>query len=145
DQSEDETIAHYGRGLEARVNRLTRSAYAAEMMQEPAMQDQPIMTPTEQIRRASLGVLAYRKPAKGLLILRNHVLGPARFDPAFMEYIERWAYKHPQPADFFRTIEDVTGEDLGWFWRGWFMSTETLDQAITGVERQEGGTVVTVE
>jgi len=62
-----------------------------------------------------------------------------------MAYVDRWAYKHPQPADFFRTIEDVSGEDLDWFWRGWFMSTETLDQAIAGVEATDEGSVVTVE
>jgi hypothetical protein len=62
------------------------------------------------------------------------VLGADRFDPAFREYIRRWAYRHPQPADFFRTIENVTGEDLGWFWNGWFHSTGQFDVAITGVE-----------
>ena len=109
------------------------------------MQAQPIATPADQIRRSALGFLAYRKPAAGLLLLRNYVLGPERFDEAFMEYIDRWAYKHPQPADFFRTMEDVAGEDLAWFWRGWFLSTETFDQAIAGVEATEGGAVVTVE
>ncbi len=145
DENADTSIAHYGEGLDARINRLTRSDTIAARMQEPAMQDQSIMTPPDQIRRPSLGFLGYRKPAKGLLVLRNAVLGPARFDAAFMAYIERWAYKHPQPADFFRTIEDVSGEDLDWFWRGWFTSTETLDQAVTGVEQQEGRSVVTVE
>ena len=68
------------------------------------------------------------------MLLRNDVVGPERFDAAFREYIRRWAYKHPQPADFFRTIEDVTGEDLDWFWRGWFYETGQFDQALTGLE-----------
>jgi hypothetical protein len=107
-------------------------------MQE-AWADQPIMTYPDQIRRDALGFLGYRKPAKGLLILRDHILGPERFDSAFREYIRRWAYKHPQPADFFRTIENVGGEDLDWFWRGWFYTTETFDAAITGVAEMPGG------
>ena len=67
-------------------------------------------------------------------MLRNEVLGPERFDDAFKAYIERWAYKHPQPADFFRTIENVAGEDLDWFWRGWFYETGQFDQAITALD-----------
>ncbi len=144
DENPDPTIAHRGEGLDARVNRLTRSDTVVALMQSAAMQDQPITTAPDQIRRSSLGFLGYRKPAKGLLVLRNVVLGPERFDTAFMAYIRRWAYKHPQPADFFRTMDDVSGEDLAWFWRGWFMSTETLDQAVTSVEQREDGAVVTV-
>ncbi len=145
DENPDPTIAGYGQGDQVRMVRLTRSPYVAGRMQETAMQDQPVLTPADQVRRPSLGFLAYRKPAKGLLILRDAVLGSERFDAAFFEYIRRWAYKHPQPADFFRTMEDVSGENLGWFWRGWLMSTETLDQAVAGVEQTEGGAVVTVE
>src|SRR5690606_25222229 len=61
------------------------------------------------------------------------------------EYVERWAFKHPQPADFFRTVEDVSGEDLDWFWRGWFFGTGTYDVAVTGVTEGDGGTVITFE
>jgi aminopeptidase N len=145
DANPDTTIAGYGEGAQVRMYRLTRSPYVAGRMQEPMMQDQPIITPADQLRRPALGFLAYRKPAKGLFILRDFILGPERFDEALMAYVERWAYKHPQPADFFRTMEDVSGEDLDWFWRGWFMTTETLDQAIAGVEPAEDGAVVTVE
>src|SRR5690606_37153996 len=94
------------------------------------------------LRRDGLGFLAYRKPGFGLILLREVVLGPERFDAAFKEYIRRWANKHPQPADFFRTIEDVSGEDLSWFWRGWFYSTDLLDQAVDSVTTREGATVV---
>ncbi|MEM1041446.1 MAG: M1 family metallopeptidase [Bacteroidota bacterium] len=145
DENEDPSIAHFGQGTTIRVNRLMRRDTVVALMESPPMQDQTVATPADQIRRPSLGFLAYRKPGKGLLMLRNAVLGPERFDAAFRAYIERWAYKHPQPADFFRTVEDVAGEDLSWFWRGWFMSTETLDQAIASVERMGDGTVVTVE
>jgi aminopeptidase N len=144
-ENPDPTIAGYGEGEQVRMYRLTRSPYVAGRMQEGAMQDQPIITPADQLRRPSLGFLAYRKPAKGLFILRDAVLGPERFDEAFMAYIERWAYKHPQPADFFRTIEDVAGEDLDWFWRGWFMTTETLDQSIADITPSGDGSVVTIE
>jgi aminopeptidase N len=95
--------------------------------------DQPIMTHADQIRDRALGLLAYLKPANGLMLLREYVLGPERFDEAFRAYFDRWAYKHPQPSDFFRTIEDVTGEDLDWFWRSWFYETDTGDQAIDNV------------
>ena len=103
-------------------------------MRQDYAQDQPMYTYPDRIRRQALGFLAYRKPAKGLLMLRNQILGPERFDSAFKEYIRRWAYKHPQPADFFRTIENVAGEDLDWFWRGWFFGTGQFDQAITHLE-----------
>lgn len=98
---------------------------------------QPMMSFPDQIWRGRLGYLAYGKPAAALWQLRENVLGHERFDRAFREYIDRWAFKHPQPSDFFRTIEDVAGEDLSWFWRGWFYSTATLDQAVVRVENDE--------
>lgn len=105
----------------------------AQRMATPAA-GQPIATPADQVAGDALGFLQYRKAGAGLVLLRDYVLGADRFDPAFREYIRRWAYRHPQPADFFRTIENVTGEDLGWFWNGWFHSTGQFDVAITGVE-----------
>jgi hypothetical protein len=96
--------------------------------------EEPIMTPADRMRdpdnwRNGL----YNKPGLGLILLRDRVLGPQRFDPAFREYFRRWAYKHPTPADFFRTMEDGVGEDLSWFWRGWFYTTATLDQAVDSI------------
>ena len=73
-----------------------------------------------------------------LWLLRDNVLGAKRFDDAFKEYIHRWAFKHPEPNDFFRTMEDVSGEDLGWFWRSWVLNNWVLDQAITDVEYVDG-------
>ncbi len=93
--------------------------------------EQPAMTPAD--RTAGLGQVAYNKPGLGLRLLRDRILGPERFDRAFVEYVRRWAYRHPTPADFFRTMEDVSGEDLSWFWRGWFHTTGTLDQAVDSV------------
>ncbi|PSQ97060.1 MAG: peptidase [Bacteroidetes bacterium SW_9_63_38] len=106
--------------------------------------DQPIMTHADHVRDRALGFLAYLKPADGLMLLRDYVVGPERFDVAFKAFFDRWAYKHPQPADFFRTIEDVTGEDLDWFWRSWFYETDDVDQAVAEVATGDT-TEVTVE
>ncbi|QQL51017.1 M1 family metallopeptidase [Mucilaginibacter ginkgonis] len=74
--------------------------------------------------------ITYFKPALGLVMLREHILGPARFDYAFKHYIETWAYKHPQPEDFFRSMENAAGEDLSWFWRSWYYNNYKLDVAV---------------
>ncbi|SHL18314.1 M1 family metallopeptidase [Hymenobacter psychrotolerans] len=92
----------------------------------------PIMTNSESVLQ--FGPNAYAKPATGLNILRETILGRELFDYAFKEYARRWAYKHPTPADFFRTMEDASGTDLDWFWRGWFYTTDHTDLAITGVK-----------
>jgi hypothetical protein len=99
--------------------------------------EESIMTPADRIG-GSLSTTAYTKPGLGLILLRDHIIGPERFDPAFKQYIERWAYKHPTPADFFRSLEDGVGEDLSWFWRSWFYTTETLDQAVDSVASDSG-------
>jgi aminopeptidase N len=100
---------------------------------------QPILTPANRYRNNNnLGSLAYVKPSIVLLALRNKVLGPDVFDAAFREYVRRWAFKHPQPADFFRTMENAAGEDLSWFWRSFFFTTSTLDQAVEGVQQGAG-------
>ncbi|MEA2714098.1 MAG: hypothetical protein QOK27_2059 [Gemmatimonadales bacterium] len=103
--------------------------------------EEPIMTPADRIR-GSLSTTAYTKPGLGLVLLRDHLIGPERFDPAFREYIRRWAYKHPTPADFFRSVEDGVGEDLSWFWRSWFYTTERLDQAVDSVTASDSAGVV---
>lgn len=88
----------------------------------------------DALKEANIGSSLYFKPGYGLELLRDHILGPDRFDYAFRTYINRWAYKHPTAWDFFRTMENVSGEDLGWFWQGWFFENYMLDQAITGVQ-----------
>lgn len=109
----------------------------------------PLWTTPEVIQEHNLGVAAYEKPAMMLEALRNVVLGPERFDLAFREYIRRWAFKHPTPWDFFRTIENVSGEDLSWFWRAWVFNNWKLDQKVTGVTYNENdpknGGAVTLE
>ncbi|MCC4605907.1 M1 family metallopeptidase [Xanthomonas campestris] len=75
--------------------------------------------------------LTYFKGALGLVLLREQILGPERFDPAFRKYIATWAYKHPTPSDFFRLMESESGEDLGWWWRGWYFNNWQLDMGIT--------------
>jgi aminopeptidase N len=97
---------------------------------------QPIVTRPDFIYGRNLGYLAYGKPAVGLYLLREEILGPDLFDRAFKAYINRWAFKSPQPSDFFRTMEEVSGTDLGWFWLGWFYGTGTLDQGVSKVEQE---------
>ncbi|MEM9894813.1 MAG: M1 family metallopeptidase [Bacteroidota bacterium] len=91
----------------------------------------PIMTNSEQIRQ--FGSNAYAKPATALNILRTVVMGPELFDKAFKTYSERWAFKHPTPADLFRTLEDASAVDLDWFWRGWFYGTDYVDVELSDV------------
>ena len=92
----------------------------------------PIMTNSESIWQ--FGNNAYGKPATALNILRESVVGRELFDHAFREYSNRWKFKNPYPADFFRTIEDASGVDLDWFWRGWFYTNDHVDQALTSVK-----------
>ncbi len=101
---------------------------------------QPVMTPANRYKNSSnLLSLAYVKPSIVLLALRNKVLTPTVFDSAFREYTRRWSFKHPQPADFFRTMEEVSGRDLSWFWRGFFYTTAALDQSVESVKQEPGG------
>ncbi|MFN8244029.1 MAG: M1 family metallopeptidase [Ferruginibacter sp.] len=103
-----------------------------DYMKLPKDQLEPIMTNSENI--AQFGPNAYSKPATGLNILRETIMGRELFDYAFREYARRWAFKHPTPADLFRTMEDASAEDLDWFWRGWFYGTEPCDISIDTVK-----------
>jgi hypothetical protein len=119
--------------------RRNETQFVTSLDQSPAAQ--PIMTPANRYRsNDNLGSLAYVKPSIMLLALRNKVLGPEVFDTAFREYTRRWAFKHPQPADFFRTMEEVSGRDLAWFWRGFFYTTAALDQSVESVKQTPDGT-----
>lgn len=102
-----------------------------DYMKLPKDELEPIMSNSENIAR--FGPNAYSKPATGLNILRETIMGRALFDKAFKTYAKRWAFRHPEPADFFRTMEDASGEDLDWFWRGWFYGTDPVDIAIDKV------------
>ena len=102
-----------------------------DYMRSPALNMVPIMTNSESILQ--FGNNAYGKPATALNILRETVMGRELFDHAFKTYCTRWAFKHPAPADFFRSMEDASGVDLDWFWRGWFYTTEAVDQDLAKV------------
>jgi hypothetical protein len=108
-----------------------------------------LYTIPDVIQQNNLGDAAYGKPAQMLNALRFVVLGKDRFDAAFREYISRWAFKHPTPWDFFHTMENVSGEDLGWFWRAWVLNNWKLDQTVKGVKYKENkpekGAVITIE
>jgi hypothetical protein len=103
-----------------------------DYMKLPKDQLEPVMTNSENI--VQFGNNAYSKVATALNILRETIMGRELFDYAFKEYARRWAFKHPTPADFFRTMEDASGEDLDWFWRGWFFGTDAVDIAIDTVK-----------
>ncbi len=91
----------------------------------------PIMTQSDSILK--FGPNAYSKPASSLVVLRETVMGRELFDHAFKEYAQRWMFKRPTPSDFFRTMEDASGVDLDWFWRGWYFGTDYVDVGITGI------------
>lgn len=109
----------------------------------------PIANIPDVIQDNNLGIAAYMKPGYGLTMLRELVLGEKRFDYAFKEYVNRWAFKHPTPLDFFRTMEDAAGEDLGWFWKGWYLNDWKIDQSVKDVTyvQQDAtkGSVITIE
>lgn len=103
-----------------------------DYMKLPKDQLEPIMSNSENI--IGFGPNAYSKPATGLNILRETIMGRQLFDYSFKEYARRWAFKHPEPADLFRTMEDASGEDLDWFWRGWFYGIDACDISLDTVK-----------
>jgi hypothetical protein len=106
--------------------------------------DGPIEVNPDRINPQLLGLEAYVKPSVGLQLLRQEIMGPAAFDDAFRTYIDRWKFKHPTPADFFRTMEDVGGRRLDWFWREWFLENPHFDQAIDTVATKVTGDTMDV-
>ncbi len=109
---------------------------------------EPVFLTPDAMKEANIGIALYFKPGYGLELLRNEILGPDRFDYAFKTYINRWAFKHPTPWDFFRSMENAAGEDLAWFWKGWFLENYRLDQAIVSVKYDKdifaNGAIVTI-
>ncbi len=122
------------------------SSAAVKLTRSLIKEHDPLMTAPEV---SNEGGMYYYKTALALNILRNEVLGADRFDYAFKMYIKRWAYKHPQPDDFFRTMNDAAGDNLNWFWKEWFFTNWTLDQAVTGVkyigDDAKNGAFITIE
>ncbi|MGL1885391.1 MAG: M1 family metallopeptidase [Reichenbachiella sp.] len=132
-------------GLNSFVESLTEAEHYPDMprrrgsaksivnyMKGDKMYIRPIMTNSEQI--IQFGNNAYGKPAAALSILRETIMGPELFDYAFKTYSERWAFKHPSPADFFRSMEDASAVDLDWFWNGWFYTTDHVDVSLDKVK-----------
>jgi hypothetical protein len=102
-----------------------------------AGREAPIMEPQDRNPPVLSSVLHYPKTALGLHLLRTELVDSTAFDAAFQEYIRRWAFRHPTPADFFRTMNDALGEDLSWFWRSWFVRSDHLDQAVDSVVQRD--------
>jgi len=119
----------------------------ANILTDPRLE--PVLSSPDNMKERNIGLLCYLKPGLGLSMLRDHILGPERFDRALRTYVERWAYKHPTPDDFFRTIENVSGENLSWFWRSWFINNWRLDQSVKEVKYvnndPQKGALITIE
>lgn len=113
------------------------------------MQAEAIINTPDVLQASFLGEAAYNKPALGLTILREQILGKERFDYAFRTYIKRWAFKHPTPWDFFHSMDNAAGEDLSWFWKEWFFTTWKLDQGVKGIDYIQKdvtkGALITIE
>ena len=134
---------NHGEFYNSRINRHTMARFIYSGT------DGILTTPDSYSNQNSWGVNSYLKPGLGLELLRYDVLGEERFDGALRYYIRNWAYKHPSPWDFFHAIENYSGEDLAWFWRGWFLNTWKIDQAVRSVEYVKGdssqGSMITIE
>jgi hypothetical protein len=133
------TFMNYYHNLEFYPDELPRRGHPRRWARDnPKPFTQPVDTAPDLLQQGTLGATQYAKPAVGLVLLREAILGEERFDAAFKEYIRRWAFKSPRPWDFARTMENAAGADLGWFWRGWFYSPAIMDQAVTTVMQPEG-------
>ncbi|WP_343055273.1 M1 family metallopeptidase [Sphingomonas aerophila] len=99
----------------------------------------PILSRSDTVTEKYRHPVTYFKSALGLKLLREEIIGPERFDPAFRRFTAAWAFKHPKPADFFRAMESEAGEDLSWWWRGWYANNWQMDLAVAGIERAKSG------
>ena len=133
--------SEYAPGPEAPADQI------AKLLEDP--EAPPILSRADTVREKYRHPVTYFKAAFGLTLLREDILGPERFDAAFRKYIADWAYRHPKPSDFFRAMESAGGEDLSWFWRGWFLNNWKHDLAVAKVAYVDGdpakGAEVTVE
>ena len=120
---------------------------SADWMTAPELET--VMSSPDNMKESSTGTLNYAKPSVALVLLREQILGTARFDLAFKTYIARWAFKHPQPDDFFRTMENASGENLNWLWRGLFTNNWRLDQGIRSIMYPKNdpsqGAIITID
>ncbi|MGO4771332.1 M1 family metallopeptidase [Flavobacterium sp. W22_SRS_FK3] len=159
--SNERLFAWMDEGFNTFINSLSTAAFNnGEYKEEPTdlhEQAEPftrpdletIMSSPDNMKETNIGMLCYFKPSAGLIILREQILGKERFDIAFRTYIERWAYKHPTPDDFFRSMENVAGEDLSWFWRSWFVNNWRFDQSVSSIKYVKNdpskGVIISVE
>ena len=159
--SNERMFAWMDEGFNTFINSLSTEAFNNGEYKEPKMDMhrmaniftdpklEPVLSSPDNMKERNIGLLCYLKPGVGLTMLREQILGPERFDRAFRAYVERWAYKHPTPYDFFRTMENVSGENLAWFWRSWFVNNWRFDQTVTGVKYVQNdpkkGALITVE
>lgn len=128
-------------------DQMTRAAQERRMVEMliGSGRDQPVDINPDRVNPQLLGYIDYLKPSVGLQLLRQEILGPTVFDEAFKTYTRRWVYKHPTPADFFRSMEQSAGRRLDWFWRGWFLENAQYDQSLESVQtRKQGDTTQVV-
>lgn len=130
-----------GRRYPEKGDQMARAADERRLVEQymTAGADKPVNINPDRIDPRLLGEAAYVKPSVGLQLLRQEILGPDAFDDAFRSYTRRWAYKHPSPSDFFRSMEDVAGRRLDWFWRAWFVENARFDQSVDSVVTQTKG------
>ena len=135
-----------GRRYPEKGDQMARAAEERRMVEQyiTAAADKPVNMNPDRIDPRLLGEASYVKPSVGLQLLRQEILGPEAFDDAFRTYVKRWAYKHPTPTDFFRTMEDAAGRRLDWFWREWFIENSRFDQSIDTVMVQQAGDTMNV-
>jgi hypothetical protein len=134
-----------GRRYPEKGDQMARAAQERGIIEQvmAAGVDKPVNVMPDRIDPNLLGISAYLKPSVGLQLLRQEILGPQLFDDAFRSYTSHWAFKHPTPTDFFRTMEDASGRRLDWFWREWFMENERFDQAMGTVTVKDSSVDVT--
>ncbi|MEQ1692188.1 MAG: M1 family metallopeptidase [Gemmatimonas sp.] len=130
-----------GRRYPEKGDQMARAAEERRLVEQYMVTgaDKPVNMNPDRISPRLLGEASYVKPSVGLQLLRQEIMGPQAFDDAFRTYIRRWAYKHPTPTDFFRTMEDVGGRRLDWFWREWFVENARFDQSIDSVLVRKSG------
>lgn len=135
-----------GRRYPEKGDQMTRAAGERRLIEQymTAAADKPVNINPDRIDPRLLGENAYVKPSVGLQLLRQEILGPEAFDDAFRTYVKRWAFKHPTPNDFFRTMEDVGGRRLDWFWREWFIENARFDQSVDTVATRKVGDTMQV-
>lgn len=136
----DLSSAEFNNG-EYKPRKMNMNAIGKSVIGNPRYEN--MMLIPDGMTEANIGINLYYKPSWALHILRDQILGRDRFDFAFKQYINNWAYKHPTPNDFFRTMENAAGEDLSWFWKSWFLNNWKMDQGISAVKEVKNNGAIT--